>query len=315
MSWVARIWAGVKSAFFDSIGLKIFSILAAIALYAIVHGAEELQRSEPVSVHVRLPPESSEMMLVSDVPSELIVVVRGTRTQLERIDSDAVVELNFENTAQRTFHVDTSAFEFPTGVHIESVSPDTISLRYARRIERFVQIEADVKGEVAEGFVVSGQATLDPAGVWVTGAEFAVNGLGTIRAAEELDVSGRTEELSRQLRLEDLPQFVEFRDQPLSSVGAVVAVTPEVRRRRAHLTVEPLNAPSGRARLRPSRVSVTLMGPSQAIDELDPERVIPFVDLSAIGSAAADVAVQIRGVPEGVEVAGIDPTHVLAIPR
>jgi hypothetical protein len=52
------------------------------------------------------------------------------------------------------------------------------------------------------------------------------------------------------------------------------------------------------------------------LDALDAPSIVPYVDASTIDPAAGaqPVLVRVRGIPEGVELVGVEPEEVLATP-
>jgi hypothetical protein len=69
--------------------------------------------------------------------------------------------------------------------------------------------------------------------------------------------------------------------------------------------------------VRPARVRVTLRGPPTVLDAMDAPSIVPYVDVSAVdltGGTQA-VPVRVRGVPEGVELARVEPDEALVTPQ
>jgi hypothetical protein len=71
---------------------------------------------------------------------------------------------------------------------------------------------------------------------------------------------------------------------------------------------------AAQATLRPSVVSVTLNGPVRDLAEVEPDQIVPYVDLTTTAPNApfASVEVQLRGVPDTAEAVRISPSSVLA---
>jgi hypothetical protein len=62
---------------------------------------------------------------------------------------------------------------------------------------------------------------------------------------------------------------------------------------------------------------VVLAGAERTLEELDPEHIVPVVDLdgAAIGNGAVSATVSLRGVDESVRVLRIEPAEVLVRAR
>ena len=69
--------------------------------------------------------------------------------------------------------------------------------------------------------------------------------------------------------------------------------------------------------LRPARVRVTLRGPPRVLDAMDAPSIVPFVDVSTTDPNAGTqaVPVRVRGIPEGVELARVEPDEALVTPQ
>ena len=78
-SWSER----VRGTFTENFSLKVLSLVFALLLYSLVHGAQEAQRSLSVSLEVLPPPESANRVLVSQIPPQVRVTIRGARTVVD----------------------------------------------------------------------------------------------------------------------------------------------------------------------------------------------------------------------------------------
>jgi hypothetical protein len=60
-------------------------------------------------------------------------------------------------------------------------------------------------------------------------------------------------------------------------------------------------------------VDIVLRGLPATMQELDADRVVPFVDLAQLEptGVATPIRVDLRGVPDGVEVVRVEPPEVL----
>jgi len=69
--------------------------------------------------------------------------------------------------------------------------------------------------------------------------------------------------------------------------------------------------------VRPARVRVTLRGPPRVLDAMDAPSIVPYVDVSAVDPSAGTqaVPVRVRGIPEGIELARVEPDEALVTPQ
>src|SRR5271163_4889439 len=80
----------IRAALVDNLPLKILSICCAIALYAFTHGPETAQRTFSVSVLSIMPPDAAKRQLVTQLPTEVGITLRGPRTQLNELHADDI---------------------------------------------------------------------------------------------------------------------------------------------------------------------------------------------------------------------------------
>jgi YbbR domain-containing protein len=300
---------------FDNVGLKIFSITAAIALFSLVRGSEdgsgetELRKTFFVDILSTVPPTGAGRILVSEVPPRVRVTLQGPSFVLGTIRREDLetVQIDLTDTNSRYFYFDSQDFPVPTGVTVVEISPDSIPLVWAERVLRRLPVTVQRAGELATGLQLA-RMTVQPERVRVSGAQNEIDPLSSVQT-EPVDLTAlRPGEHTLQVRLGRLPPHVSFDDT--SMVEVTIEVIHEVEERHLeHLRVEAIG-PSGE--VRPSHVDVYLSGPPRVVQALDGDRVIPFVDArdpSLVGTAPA--AVQLRGVPEELTVTRIDPSEVL----
>src|SRR5580693_5490474 len=82
----------------ENLNLKLLSLAFALALYGWVHGSQEAQRSLLLGVIALTPPENSNRELVTPIPAQIRVTVRGPRQTLDDLHSDDIqVQLDLRN--------------------------------------------------------------------------------------------------------------------------------------------------------------------------------------------------------------------------
>lgn len=300
----------------NDLALKVVSIVVAIFLFAIVRGAQDAQRTFFVELTPLLPPEQSGQVLVSQVPQEVRVTVKGSESVLRTIQRDGIpaVHVDLRTTTGRYFYFDPSLFDLPPGVSVIQVFPASLRLTYAKRFEKRVPVEARLMGESRKGLSVFTPLRLDPGHVRIRGPETRVNTIDVVHT-EPIDIASLEVGTHRlDVPLEPLPEFVSYLDDTTTSVE--IEIVPEVRERRLRrLSVAIVGAS---ARVRPAKVNVILRGQPQALDAIEFEDIIPYVDVSGVSLAkggAQAVPVKVRGVPLGVRVLAVEPPDVLVSPK
>src|SRR5271165_57525 len=90
----------------ENVNLKLLSLAFALALYSMVHGSQEAQRSLLLSVVALTPPQTSNRELVTPIPAEIRVTVRGARQTLDDLHADDIqvqLDLRGGTEARLTF--------------------------------------------------------------------------------------------------------------------------------------------------------------------------------------------------------------------
>jgi hypothetical protein len=147
--------------------------------------------------------------------------------------------------------------------------------------------------------------------VYVTlrGPEGVLQTLSTL-STEPVSITGlEAGQHKRRVPLQPLPQHVTVLED--SSVEATVPIVPVVAERTLR-RLEVATVGEMVVTVRPEVVSMRLRGPEDALDEIDPRAIVPYIDASlAPPSGTRAIDVQVRGLPAGVEVAEIIPASVL----
>jgi YbbR domain-containing protein len=300
----------LRSAFLDNLGLKVVSIAIALGLYAFIHGAENAQRTLSVSVVSVMPPDSANRQLMTQLPTEVAVTLRGTRTQLDdlRADDLGTLQIDMRNGNVTHLDLDPTMFHVPAGLTVEQIYPPTIDLRWDDVITRPIPVQVSRTGEVAQGFQVKGLITTDPVAINARGPQSIVDVIQYARTAP-FDVSGLTEgTFQRSLALDRPPKLVVYE---VDTVVATIEVSRELVSRTFDRKVEVVGLP--RARTTPPAVTVRITGAPEDVNAMTPEAIVPRVepktanvDATQPGSAYLDVLVDVSRVE-----AEVNPPKVL----
>src|SRR5689334_696413 len=83
----------------DNLGLKLTAIGLALMLFSLVHSDVDAQRSMYFDVEPLLPPPTAGKMLVSELPQQVKVTLRGSRSRLSTLTRDQLppVHLDLRN--------------------------------------------------------------------------------------------------------------------------------------------------------------------------------------------------------------------------
>ncbi len=292
-----------------NLGLKVISLLSGIALFAIFSGADDVQRSifvEVVPIHA---PESSARVLISEVPERVKVTLRGNRSLLRSASEQTLdpIKMDLRNTDMRFYAFDPVAFDIPQGLSIVRITPDTVPLSWATRIERNVGIEARLVGTPRDGLYVDLPVQIDPSEIMVRGPEDEVQSI-RVMLTEGIDIRGLgAKAYERWVQLEHPPPHTQ------QVTGTLVRVSFEIK----HIIIDRvLNAWAIRLpeELRSSTESVRLRlrGPQRHLDQLDAKTLVVSPDLSELDPKRRSGSVPLRVVekPATISVLELSPKRI-----
>jgi len=297
----------------ENLGLKVFSLMVSIGLFTVVHGSEAGQRSMFVPVVAVLPPEASGVVLVGELPDKVQVTLSGSRSVLNSIGTVDAVQVDLVR-APKQFYFEPSVFGFPAGIDV-SVTPGSLTLEWEKRLVRAVPVRVQVAGDPDPLLELVAKPVATPARVGIKGARSVVESLKEWPTEPISLAELGAGPYRRRVPLLPLPKNASFAD----TNEVVVELTLEPRseqRRLRRLPVAALGV-SVPVSVRPEHVDVVLAGAERTLEELDPEHIVPVVDLdgAAIGNGAVSATVSLRGVDESVRVLRIEPAEVLVRAR
>jgi YbbR domain-containing protein len=290
------MWDRVKAAFTENLNLKLLSFAFALVLYSLVHGGQDARGSISVDLEVNLPPESGDKILVSTIPRDVRIFVRGSSQTIDNLRGGAVHMLVDLTDAPEHVVFSPKMVRLPDSVRVEveQFEPPYIDLKWEQRVTRDVPVQVSVVGSPAEGFVVKGPLTAEPKTVKVRGPQSDVMVLQYVRA-EAFDVRTITSE-----GLFPRPLAIEKPSPRLRIDPTSVIVSAEIAREVSStpfkkIPVAVLGQPKAHAR--PAEVDVTLTCPPDIAKALRQEQVVPEVNVDSkepTGSASLPVTVKIE---------------------
>jgi len=303
---VERGFAGTLRAMVsENLGLKLISIFCALGIYAFIHGAENAQRTFSVSVVSLMPPDAAARVLLTPLPTEVGVTLRGPHTQLDDLRSDDVgaLRLDLRTGRETRLDLDASMFHVPPGLTVDQIIPSTIKLRWDDVIDRPIPVQVPRTGDPAAGFVVK-ITTSRPPTVVARGPRTVVDVMQYARAAP-FDVTGLSEgSHTHALALDKPPSGVTY---DADTVSATVEITRELKNRQfTNLKVEVVGIPH--AKVKPPIVEVDVSGTAEDVNGILPEAIVPRVELKGgpaelgkTGSAMLEVLVDVPHVKAEVK--------------
>jgi hypothetical protein len=276
----------LRSLVTENLNLKLLSLAFALVLYSVVHAAQDAQRSLLLNVVALTPPDTSNRMLMTPLPAQIRVTLRGPKSTLDDLHADDIhVPLDLRSGNDRRLTIEPSTIlGVPPGLKVEQIFPPTIDLVWEDVIVRDVPVEIGIVGTLAAGFKVQGAPVADPAVVRAHGPKSEVLVVQHARV-DAFDVTGLTEgKYTRQLAVDPLPGRVTF-DVP--SVSGQVEIGREVSER--PFTKVPVAVIGhANAKAQPADVDVRLVCPPEVVRALRPEQIVPRVQLGALADHGSD---------------------------
>jgi YbbR domain-containing protein len=263
----------------ENLNLKLLSLVFALVLYGWVHGSQEAQRSLLLGVIALTPPESSTRELVTPIPAQIRVTVRGAKSTLDELHADDIgsVQIDLRSGSVTRLTFEPSMIPVPPGLTVEQIDPPAVDLTWEDRIQRDVPVEVGIVGTPASGFVVKGTPTSEPSTVRTRGPKSEVMVVQRARA-DAFDVTGLTAgKYTRQLAIERAPGRLAY-DVP--SVAASVEIAREEAERPFTRVPIALLGHAG-AKAQPAEVDVRLSCPPEVVRALRPEQIVPRVQVAS----------------------------------
>jgi len=208
-----------------NLGYKLLALAIAIFLWGVANGSSSTERGFDLPIALRgVPPD----LVITDQSADVVNVrVLGSPSILRNL-SEAKLEypLDVSNAkaGEAVYEVEPSILELPRGAAVVSRSPARVELRFEPRGQKSVRIRAELAGEPAPGYEITG-ATVVPPRIGVAGARSEVLRL-TELATDTIDVSGLDAPAERDARVLLGGTHVWLEDPPTVKVRVQVAAKP-----------------------------------------------------------------------------------------
>jgi YbbR domain-containing protein len=307
-----RRW--IHGALFDNVGLKFLSMVLAVTVFLLVNTDKDREITARVGVSYTLP---EDKVLVSERLDEVRVTVKGPWQRLRKFDEREIdrVNLDLRRAANGDVTITPDMIHLPSGLAVTSISPRSVRVQFDRRIEKVVEVTAQVSGRPQHGYTIS-EIKPQPATIKVRGAETALATLSAIHT-REVSLEGRAESFVAETDVVP-PDGVDMEGSP--QVLLHVTVDEELVTRKLPGLVVAVRAASGgndnidpaRWTVTPAQIEVTLTGALLAVEKAK-ATIAPIVKLSANDTRARDVDITIDGLPPGIGVK-LSPERVKVTP-
>jgi diadenylate cyclase len=157
---------------FHDIGLKLFSLLMAVCLWAAVSAARPDHAGEvpwKSTIELRNIPQGLEISSVS-LPEAKMWLSAPSRVLDRMGSSDVRVGLDLSNAqaGDHMYSLDARNVQVPAGVHVKQFEPAHVQIRLDAHTSRVVEVRPRVVGRLASGFAIT-KVVADPSQITVAG--------------------------------------------------------------------------------------------------------------------------------------------------
>ena len=287
-------------------GLKLLSLLLAVALWFAVGGEERTETTISIPLELfNLPPK---MMVTSEMPPSLQVRIVGPGSLVRKLTQTRpsyTLDLSGYKPGRHVFPLGPKSFNLPRGVVVTRVTPNPLNLTLTPTATRTLQIQPLLEGKPPEGYEVL-EVKTRPAQVQVEGPYNEISDLKFLPTLP-IDVSQFTGSTTVATDLDLKNLHLTIKEQ-----GPILAdLTIEPKQVTRTISGVPVKAGPRAARLQPSQVTVTLKGPSPAVKNLKPGEVKAVVDTRNLPSGRHRLKVSVQ-LPDGVRLLKVQPDAVTA---
>jgi YbbR domain-containing protein len=291
-------------------GLKLVSLVLAFLLWFAINVSERDAEID-ISVPVTTQHLSSDLIVVEKKPVKPVsVTVRGPRTILEGVDGRRmrlVVDLaqaSAGETRKVELNADMLKPELPRRLKAVRYDPGSVTVRVARLLRRKLPVRVVVEGNPPLGYTVTAAAR--PTEVEVSGPARRVEAMAALKT-EPINVSTLTQSATREVPLVWAGDFIRVAQNEVVVTLAVKEIM--MSRDFNRVEVEVLHPEPGRARVKPSQVDLTLVGPMRLLEPLRLEPGTATVDAAQLEPGSHEVKVSVN-VADPLKVGRIVPEEV-----
>jgi len=156
---------------FHDVGLKLFSLIMAVCLWAAVSGARQDRVAKVLwkgAIEPHNIPQRLEISSVSLPQAELWLT--GPSHIVDHLDTSVHVVLDLSNAqpGERTYSVTSRNVRLPAGVQVQQIDTAQVRIILDVRKTRTVEVRPRVFGRLASGFAITNVAA-DPSQITVAG--------------------------------------------------------------------------------------------------------------------------------------------------
>jgi YbbR domain-containing protein len=303
----------------ENTGLKILALLITGVLWISVAMRPVSQITlRDVPIELRLPPESSKLVVSRNDTLSAKVYLSGPRDVLDTLRSSeltVIADLSDVKPGVRVIPLSLDRSRLPSSVSEQGVEPRSIRVTVEQELEREVPVVPRFDSEPPSGFqVISFQVT--PETVRIVGPASQVREIEEV-STETIALNDKTDTFSLMAKVYvGSPTDLTAPNVDIKDYREVV-LTVNIGEKQKEKTIEriPVTIENGppSAVTTPRFVTVTLSGAQSAIDQIGPEDISVVVDYRSTSEKQRDQAPRVDigpGFADKVTVRSIEPKRV-----
>ncbi len=286
-----------------------FALAIAVWISAVTSADPDETRTLPSPVPVQIIGQASNLVLSSDIPTEVEVTLRAPHSVWSMIEADpqlvrAILDLSGISSGEHILELQIQVNARP--VQIVSAAPGAISLTLEPLMTKSFNADLSISGEAAVGYQV-GNAKMEPLEIVVSGAQSQVQKV--MRARIPVDLNGIRENLDQTIQVEILDQNGQIVDGVTAS-PEVVHVTLPVSQQGGYRDVAVKVSIIGRVASGYRLTDLSVFPPVVTVFSTDPDLVANLpgvVDTQALDLQNAQDDINTRlslNLPPGVSIIG-----------
>ena len=179
-----------------------FSLAVAVWISAVTSADPDVTRTLSDPVTLQIIGQSPNLVLSSDVTDKVELTMRAPQSVWDQVDADpqlikALLDISGLSSGEHTLDVQVQVDARP--VQILSVAPKSVTFTLEPLATNTMDVELKVSGEAAIGFQ-TGEASLEPGEVVISGAQSNVEKVSRVQVSLELD--GARDNIDQSLPIE-----------------------------------------------------------------------------------------------------------------
>lgn len=208
-----------------NLGYKLLALAIAIFLWGVAHGSSSTERGFDLPITLSGVPDD---LVITDQSADAvnvrILAAPGTLRSLAEAKPEYPLDVSNARPGEAVYEVEPSVLDLPRGAAVVSRSPARVELHFEPRGQKSVRIHADLAGEPAPGYEITGVSVVPPR-IGVAGARSEVLRLTEV-TTDTIDVSGLDAPAERDARVVLGGSHIWLADPALVKVRLQIAPKP-----------------------------------------------------------------------------------------